>query len=235
MRGDYVTAMRGRQPDAKNFRRPKVMIGFAESIARRNGGGDVKKTILGLVILASIFLAGCPVSDLHPLYNDSDKNVVEPLLVGKWTSADANDKGSVSFEKASGSGYTMILDDPDKGIVDQYEVHLVRLGGKLFADLRFSSRAHGDAAVDMPFGLISAHVVAQLTVSKDDLGWATMEDNRKNDASGKDDAAKKPTVGNLPYDADDLLVLADTETLRKYVAAHAIDGFWDADHLKRAK
>ena len=195
----------------------------------------MKKTILGLVIVASIFLAGCPVSDLHPLYNDSDNNVVEPLLVGKWNSADTNDKGDISFEKTSGSGYTMNVDDPEKGTVDQYEVHLVRLGGKLFADLRFTSRIHGNATVDMPFGLISAHVVAQLTVSKDDLGWATMEDNRKNDASGKDDAAKKPTVGSLPYDADDLLVLADTESLRKYVAAHATDAFSDAAHLKRAK
>src|ERR1700733_2880569 len=227
--------MRGRQPDAKKFRRMKVMIGFAESIARRRGGGRMKKPLLGLVILASIFLVGCPVSDLHPLYNDSDNNVVEPLLVGKWTSADAGDKGSISFEKASGGGYTLILDDPDKGVVDQYEVHLVRLAGKLFADLRFTSRTHGDATVDMPFGLISAHVVALLTVSKDDLGWATMEDNRKNNASGKDDAAKKPTAGSLPYDADDLLVLADTEALRKYVAAHTTDGFSDAAHLKRAK
>jgi hypothetical protein len=223
-----------RQPSAKKSSAAKVMIGFAQTTARQNGGGRMKKTILGLVIVASIFLAGCPVSDLHPLNNSSD-NVAEPLLVGKWIPPDSGDKGFVAFEKAESSGYTMIVSDPATGLTDQYEVHLVRLGVKLFADLRFSSRAHGDATVDMPFGLISAHVVAQLTISKDDLGWATMEDNRKNDASGKDDAAKKPTVGSLPYDADDLLVLADTESLRKYVAAHATDAFSDAAHLKRAK
>ncbi len=48
----------------------------------------MKKTILGLVILASIFLAGCPVSDLHPLYNRAIM-WLEPLLVGKWIPPDA--------------------------------------------------------------------------------------------------------------------------------------------------
>ena len=99
----------------------------------------MKKTILGLVIVASIFMAGCPVSDLHPLYNDSD-NVAEPLLVGKWLPPDANDKGFIAFEKASGTGYTMILDDQDSGFTDRYDCRLVRLGGNLFADLHFSSR-----------------------------------------------------------------------------------------------
>jgi len=193
----------------------------------------MKKTILGLVILASIFLAGCPVSDLHPLYNDSD-NVVEPLLVGKWVPADTNDKGGITFEKASGGGYTMTVDDPDSGLTDQYEVHLVRLGGNLFADIHFSSRAHGGANVDMPFGVISTHMVGKLTITKDDLGWATMEDDALKNILKKDASPEKPAIGKMEYDSDDLLVLADTETLRRYVTAHATDGFSDADHMKRA-
>ena len=46
----------------------------------------MKKTILGLVIVASIFLAGCPVSDLHPLNNSSD-NVVGTVAGWKVDSA----------------------------------------------------------------------------------------------------------------------------------------------------
>lgn len=207
------------------------MIGFAESIARLSGRGHVKKTILGLMIVASIFLAGCPVSDLHPLYNDSE-NVVEPLLVGKWLPPDANDKGFIAFEKASGSGYTMILDDPDSGFRDRYDCRLVRLGGNLFADLHFSNRSHGDANVDMPFSMISAHMVIKLTATKDELGWAAMEDDG---FKKKDAVAENDTLGNLAYDADNSLVLADTETLRRYVAAHPVDGFSDGEKLKRAK
>jgi hypothetical protein len=210
------------------------MIGFAESIARRRGGGHVKKTILGLVIVASIFMAGCPVSDLHPLYSDSD-NVLEPLLVGKWIPPDAGDKGFIAFEKASGIGYTMILDDPDSGFSDRYDCRLVRLGGNLFADLHFSNRSHGDANVDMPFSVISAHMVIKLTVTKDELGWAAMEDDGFKNLMKQDTPAEKPAVGNLAYDADDALVLADTETLRRYVAAHPVDGFSDGEKLKRSK
>src|ERR1039458_1392055 len=104
--------MRKRQPSAKNSRQIKVMIGCAQSAANQYGGGRMKKPILGLVILASLFLAGCPVSDLHPLYNSTD-NVLEPLLVGKWVPPDSNDEGSISFEKSSGSGYAMIVSDPE--------------------------------------------------------------------------------------------------------------------------
>jgi hypothetical protein len=193
----------------------------------------MKKPIFGLAILASFFLAGCPVSDLHPLYNSSD-NVAEPLLVGTWIPPDSNDKGGISFEKASGSGYTMTVDDPDSGYSDRFDVQLVRLGGNLFADLHFSSRAHGAANVDMPFGVIATHMVVKLTVTKDDLGFATMEDDSLKNVMKTDAPAGKPAVGNLAYDSDDSLVLADTETLRRYVTAHATDGFSPGDHLKRA-
>jgi len=226
--------MDSRQPDAKNTRRTEVMIGFAESAARQFGGGRMRKPILGLVLLASIFLAGCPVSTLHPLYNDGE-NVVEPLLVGKWILPNTDEKGVISFENASGGGYTMIIDDPESGLTDRYEVHLVRLGGNLFADLRFSNRAHGDATADMPFGVIATHMVAKLTVSKDDLGWATMEDDALKNILKKDAAAEKHAFGNMAYDSEDSLVLADTQTLRRYVTAHGTDGFSEGDHSHRAK
>jgi hypothetical protein len=223
-----------RQPCAKNIRPGKVMIGCAESAAGQYGGGGMKKPILGLATLASFFLAGCPVSDLHPLYTSSD-NVAEPLLVGKWIPPDSGDKGGISFEKASGSGYTMTVDDPDTGYSDRYDVQLVRLGGNLFADLHFSSRSHGATNIDMPFGVTATHMVVKLTVTKDDLGWATMEDDSLKNIMKTDAAPGKPAVGNLAYDSDDSLVLADTETLRRYVTAHATDGFSAGDHLKRAR
>jgi hypothetical protein len=194
----------------------------------------VKKIILGLVILASVFLAGCPVSDLHPLYNSSD-NVAEPLLVGKWLPPDSNDKGFISFEKASGSGYMMTINDSGAGVTDRYDVQLVRLGGNLFADLHFSNRTHANTNVDMPIGLIAAHMVVKLTVLKDDLGWATMDDDSLKNILKADAASDKPAIGKMEYDSDNSLVLADTETLRRYVTAHGTDGFSEGDHWHRAK
>ena len=192
----------------------------------------MKKPILGLLVLASFLLTGCPVSNLHPLYNNND-NVAEPLLVGKWNPPDSGDKGSISFEKGSGGGYTMVIDDPDSGFADRYDVQLVRLGGILFADLRFSGRSHAGTNIDLPFGMISAHTVVKIKVSKDDMEWSTMEDDAFKTVTKPGAPTEKPTVGKLEYDADDSLVLADTETLRRYVVAHATDGFSDVEHLNR--
>lgn len=194
----------------------------------------MKKTILGLVIFASVLLAGCPVSDLYPLNNSSD-NVTEPLLAGKWLPPDSNDKGFIAFEKASGSGYTMTISDSAAGVTDRYDVQLVRLGGNLFADLHFSTRTHATTNVDMPIGLIAAHMVVKLTVVKDDLGWATMDDDSLKNILKADAASEKPAIGKMEYDSDYSLVLADTATLRRYVTAHATDGFSEGDHWHRAK
>ena len=64
----------------------------------------------------------------------------------------------------------------------------------------------------MPISVISTHMVIKLTVTKDELGWAAMEDDGFKNSVKQDGAAEKSAVGNLLYDADNSLVLADTET-----------------------
>jgi hypothetical protein len=192
----------------------------------------MRKAALGLVLLASIFLAGCPVTDLLPLYNSSDA-ITEPALVGKWAMQDPSEKGSISFEKTQGNAYAMVLNDPDQGVADTYEVHLVRLGGNLYADIRFSKRTRGgndkNNDEDMPIGMISAHMIAKLQIAKDDLAFATMED----DALKKNSATDKPSLAYLDYEPDGILVTSDTDALRRYVLAHASDGFSEVEHWRR--
>jgi hypothetical protein len=204
------------------------MIGFAE-FGGGQGGGRMKKPLLGLVVVLSVFLAGCPVSDLHPLYNDGD-NVSEPDLVGKWVSPDSSNNGSLSFEKSAGSAYSMIVNDPDQGVTDTYEVHLVRLGGNLFGDIRFSKRVRAGNNSDMPVGMISGHLIVKLVIKNDDLAVSTMED----DLLEKNSATDKPSLAYQDHDPDGVLVTSDTEALRRYVTAHGTDGFSEPDHWNRA-
>lgn len=192
----------------------------------------MKKPIFGLIIFASLLLTGCPVATLHPLYT-SNENVVEPLLVGKWILPDSGDKDVIAFEKASGSGYALVMTDPDSGYTDRYDVELVRLGENLFGDLRFASRSKSGTNMDMPFSLVSAHMIVKLKLSKDSLDWSTMEDDALKNITKTDAAPGKPLVGNLQYDSDSSLVLADTDSLRRYVTAHGTDGFSEVEHLKR--
>jgi hypothetical protein len=190
----------------------------------------MRKATLGLVLLACLLLVGCPTTNLHPLYISTD-DVTEPALVGKWTLPDPTEKGSVSFEKSAGNTYSMILNDPDQGVTETYVVHLVRLGGGLFADIRFSSRKLKGASQDedMPIGVISAHTIAKMQIAGDDLAFSTMED----DPVKKNSATDKPPLAYLDYDPDGILVIADTDALRRYVTAHAADGFSDIEHWHR--
>jgi len=192
----------------------------------------MNKPILPLTALVSLFLAGCPTSNLYPLYTDRDADL-EPALVGTWVEkGDSPKNGNARFEKGSGNSYTMIVSDPTAGATDKYEVHLVRLGGNLFADICFSSRARKDAEQneDMPFGMIPLHTIVKILVTGNDLAWSTMED----DPITKNHATSGLPLAYLDTDGNGVLVTSGTDALRKYVTAHGTDGFSDVVHWQRA-
>src|SRR5258708_1032282 len=87
-------------------------------------------------------------------------------------------------------------------------------------DLKVASRSKSGKNMDMAFSLVSVHMIVKLKVSKDNLDWSTMEDDAMKNITKTDAAPGKPAVGNLQYDSDNSLVLADTDTLRRYVTAH---------------
>lgn len=198
------------------------------------------KRILVLAAFASLFLAGCPTTNLYPLYNAKDSDT-EPALVGSWVNKDETTaQGNAKIEKDTGNNnsYTMTITDPVEGATDIYDMHLVRLGGNLFADLMFDNRRRTDAkdgtksstdTEDMPMGMMPLHMVMKMEVKGDDLAMYTMED----DPLKKKNATAAPLLAYLDMDGNGILVTAGTEALRKYVAAHAVDGFSDASHLQR--
>jgi len=187
----------------------------------------MRKIALGLIVCVPLLFAGCPTTELQPLYNATD-DVSEPALVGKWTD-EASDKGYVQFDKSTDHDYLMTISDPDEGSTDVYDAHLVRLGGNLFADLRFSKRTTAGKEEDIPLGTISAHMIAKLKITGDQLAWSSMEDEPLEKISATDKAAP----AYIDYSPDGDLVTADTAVLRQYVTAHANDGFSDPDHLHR--
>jgi hypothetical protein len=63
----------------------------------------------------------------------------------------------------------------------------------------------------------------------DDLAYSTIED----DTLKKNSATDKPPLAYLDYDSEGILVTADTKALRRYVTAHATDGFSEPEHWHR--
>jgi hypothetical protein len=84
---------------------------------------------VGLVLM----LAAC-VPSLHPLYTDKDLTL-EPALLGEWGEAKPDSKSTLTFSKIADKEYKLVSGEgPDKQSI--FIAHLVKLGDKLFLDLK---------------------------------------------------------------------------------------------------
>lgn len=149
-------------------------------------------------------------------------------------SADTQEKGEITFYKSKNAGYEFTVFDPDTKIRQTYDAELVGLAGQLFMDFRFTEETLNGVSVDPPIGMLPMHEIMKVRISGDELAFAGLED----------DAIQKPNESGgspLKYQFvnpglfQQLLITADTEELRRYVAAHADEGFTDFGHLKRVR
>lgn len=181
-----------------------------------------------LLSLAAVcpVLSGCPAYSVHPLYTDQDA-VVEPALEGTWTDS-SDEKSEFRFKQSGDHEYTMVVSDPDSRIEQNYKVNVVRLGDQLFVDLAFKDQTVNGAKIDDPIGVIPTHAIAKVSISGDDLAYATLED---------EPIQKQNPRAGLRYVATEgtLLVTAQTEALRRYVSVHADDAFSEWNHLTRKR
>lgn len=185
----------------------------------------MKTRLLLFLASACLLFSGCAPSSLHPLYTDQDA-VVEPALEGAWGS-DHDDKAELVFQKSGDHEYNMAIFCTDTKVSQNYEVHLVRLGGQMFMDLIFKGQTVNGAEVDAPLGIVPAHVIAKVNISGDDLAYAPLDD----------EAIRKSISEGTPLDYqmvdETMLVTARTDALRGFVSSHAEDVFSNFEHLKR--
>ena len=182
--------------------------------------------LLSLAALC-LFLSGCPAYSVHPLYTDQDA-VVEPALEGTWTDS-SDEKSEFRFKRSGDHEYTLVVSDPDSRIEQNYKVNLVRLGDQLFVDLAFKDQTVNGAKIDDPIGVVPTHAIAKVSISGDDLAYATLEDEPIQ--------KQNPGRDGLRYVATEetLLVTAHTEALRRYVSVHADDAFSEWNHFTRKR
>lgn len=76
-----------------------------------------------------LVVCGC-VRSLHPLYTEQDL-VYEPALLGEWTGKDG--KQTYTVTKSGERGYSVTHVD-EEGKRGEYDVHLVKVGDRLFLD-----------------------------------------------------------------------------------------------------
>jgi len=188
----------------------------------------MKTRLLLFLISACLLLSGCPSFSSHPLYTEEDA-VVEPALEGTWN-AGPDDNVEFHFQKAGEHEYSLAISYPNSKVSQNYEVHLVRLGGQLFMDLIFKDQTVDGTKLDNPIGVVPEHVIVKIRISGDDLAYATLEDDAIRNQGITESAP-------LDYQMADgsLLVTAQTGALQRYISAHAEDAFADFEHLKRTR
>lgn len=131
--------------------------------------GPMKRLLL-FIVSAYLLLSGCAPSSVHALYTDQDA-VVEPDLEGTWSLV-PDDKGELVFQKSGDHEYALAIFCTDTKVRQNYEVHLVRLGGQLFMDLIFKDQTVDETEVDGPLGVVPTHIIAKVKIARDDLAYA---------------------------------------------------------------
>jgi hypothetical protein len=91
----------------------------------------MKRIILTVGGLALVFMTGCIVTSVNPLYTEKDL-VFDPALIGAW--GEDNDKNTWAFEQAGEKQYKLLHTD-DKGRTGTFEAHLLKLDKYQFLDL----------------------------------------------------------------------------------------------------
>ena len=193
--------------------------------------GLMKLRWLTILVLACFGWGGCPCYSLHPLYTEQDSEA-EPALEGTWMNTDTDHKDEVTFCKSKTGGYELSAFDPGTKIKQTFDAKLVRLAGKLFMDVQYQEETVNGVNVDSPVGVLPMHAIMKVEISGDDLAIADLEDDAIKKPHGSGRSKLKHELMN-PGLSQMLLVTADTKDLRRYVAAHADDGFSDVGHLKR--
>lgn len=151
--------------------------------------------------------AGDPVPSLHPLHEGREA-VELAELEGRWVCSESTNI-LLEIRKAT-DGYTLQLIGENEEHQVWFEMHLVRLGSTVFADIRQSS--------DDDLFLLSPHVFARIRVDQNELRFEFLEDNYVRHAleNGRTDLAHE-------WMDSTLVLTAPTRELQDFVESCAYD------------
>ncbi len=173
-----------------------------------------------------LFLSGCvPLPSLNPLWDEASA-VREPGLAGTWVSDD-NDE-IITITETDSDAYRMVYISGENA--SQYEVHAVRLGGRLFLDLYpdedlLEDRLQNEAY--MP--LILTHFFLRAVLTPDRLELAALDD----EAVGKRLERGEIEIPFVEY-RDGLLLTAQTRQIQDLVLRLVEDpDVWSEDLYHR--
>lgn len=172
----------------------------------------MKKIAFLLTVSGLLTICGCLPLSLVPYYTEKDL-VFEPGLIGSWNPGDANEE--IVFERADSNGYTMIERDSTGEI--HFDVHLFKLGGRLFMDLY----PHDVGGRMNP--LLEEHLVPGHSLLRVDQIEPTLITASLNDTWMKERMKENPKALAHIVTDDRLVLTAATEEIQAFLIKHMGD------------
>jgi hypothetical protein len=173
----------------------------------------MKKAAFLLTVCGLLTMCGCMPLSLVPYYTEKDL-VLEPALIGTWNPGD-DDNEQVIFEQADSTGYTLI--DRDSTGEIHFDVHLFKLGGKMFMDL-FPQDVGGRMNPLLEEHLVPGHSLLRVDQIEPTLITASL-----NDTWMKERMKENPKALAHVLTDDRLVLTASTEEIQAFVKKHIAD------------
>ena len=187
----------------------------------------MKALLLPCLAVCSLAMSGCSVAySVHPL-NTKEDAVEEPALQGVWTTG-KDDDGDLCIQKSDGHAYSMIMFDPASKLTEIYEINLVRLNDRLFADIVFDQQAVDRTKFETPLGTLTNHVIVKLDIAEDDITYFPLDSRAIRNLSQEG----YPPLGFLEVN-EGILLTTSTDDLRLYLSLYPDRVFTDSEHYKR--
>lgn len=166
------------------------------------------KTIF--VVSAVLFLAGCIVPSLHPLFTDKEI-VFEPELIGSWEQNDTEKPAIWIFDKLGENYYQLTINDGESS--DKFVVHLVQLENFFFLD--FYPKDLPNAGFVIP-----VHIFYKIWFEENSFRIAILNKDWFEDMikKGEIDIAYERLEG------DEIIFTASTKELQEFVLEYAEEG-----------
>lgn len=193
-----------------------------------------KRTPIFIILLLSfIFISGCIVRSLNPLYTEKDI-IFDPELLGIW--GDPNDeKIKWEFTRSNKNAYKLVHTD-EQGDKAEFEVHLVKLGSHKFLDIYLTSLGGDELAGKLNnFGLLHLwpmhsfmlveSIGDELVLKYFSVNW--LKDKLEDDPK----AVQHVRVGKKPDES--YLLTAPPEELQSFILENVDDAFESKLVLKK--
>lgn len=175
-----------------------------------------------VILVTVVFLSGCGIFSLHPLYKNSDL-IVKNELIGTWMSSD-EDELTVIIDTVGNSKYEFILIDGEDTVA--FEMGLMKLKNQYFIDLYpledcgFPAGGNCDMVELLVRNYIPIHTFMKLDYTNGDLILTEFDNERLIDLF----ANNRIRLPHEMINEDEYVVItASTDDLQKFISRYAND------------